>query len=259
MSSTFQFRFGHAAEEFERYRPDYPRELFDHILAAVPAERRDRAVDLGAGTGKSTRALIPHFREVIAVEPDPRMAAKLAEEIPQAIVRNATAEDCAQPKASVDLVTIANALHWMEASRVFATVRDWLRVDGILAVYDRPLPKATPAIDAIVLAELRGPWKPHRDPRLKRDRIWENEVRAAPGFELVEETKFSYVVPMSPRDYAGFWRSTSYGSAYARSLAEPEAYWAGLESRFAAAATDDMIPVDLSPTLILARKLSSNR
>jgi SAM-dependent methyltransferase len=255
----FQPRFGHAAEEFERYRPDYPRELFEHILAAVPAERRDRAVDLGAGTGKSTRALIPHFREVIALEPDPGMAAKLAEEIPQAIVRNATAEACMQPGASVDLVTIANALHWMEASRVFASVHDWLRVGGILAVYDRPLPKATPAIDAIVLAELRGPWRPHRDPRLKRDLIWENEVRGAPGFELVEETKFSYVVPMSPRDYAGFWRSTSYGSAYARALAEPEAYWTGLESHFAAAGAGDMIPVDLSPTLILTRKLNSNR
>ena len=254
MSSTFQPRFGHAAEEFERYRPNYPRELFDHILAAVPAERRDRAVDLGAGTGKSTRALIPHFRAVIAVEPDPRMAAKLAEEVPQAIVRNATAEACIQPDASVDLVTIANALHWMESSRVFATVHNWLRVDGILAVYDRPLPKATPEIDAIVFAELRGPWKPHRDPRLKRDRIWENEVRAASGFELVEETKFSYIVPMSPRDYAGFWRSTSYGSSYARTLTDPEAYWRDFESRLAAAAAGDMISVDLSPTLLLMRK-----
>jgi len=252
--SAFQPRFGHAAEEFERYRPDYPHELFEHILAVMPAERRDRAMDFGAGTGKSTRALIPHFAEVIAVEPDPGMAAKLTEEIPRAIVRNATAEACVQPDASVDLVTIANAFHWMEAPRVLGNVHNWLRADGILAVYDRPLPKATPAIDAIVLAELRGPWKPHRDPRLKRDLIWENEVREAPGFELVEETKFSYVLPMSPRDYAGFWRSTSYGSAYALTLAEPEAYWAGLESRFAAAAAGDMIPVDLSPTLILMRK-----
>jgi SAM-dependent methyltransferase len=251
----FEPKFGQAAEEFERYRPDYPRELFARILAAVPRERRDRAMDLGAGTGKSTRALIPHFAEVIAVEPDPGMAAKLAEEIPQAIVRNAIAEACVQPDASVDLVTIANALHWMEAPRVFANAHNWLRADGILAVYDRPLPKATPAIDAIVLAELRGPWKPHRDPRLKRDLIWQNEVREAPGFELVEETKFSYVVAMSPRDYAGFWRSTSYGSAYVRTLPEPEAYWTGLESRFAAAAAGDMIPVDLSSTLILARKL----
>lgn len=254
MSSTFHPRFGHAAEEFQRYRPDYPPELFRRILAAVAAGRCERAIDLGAGTGKSTRALVPHFREVIAVEPDPGMAAKLKEEIPAAVVRTVTAEDGSQPPSSVDLATVGNALHWMDAPRVFSNVHCWLRPNGILAVYDRPLPKSAPAIDTIVLAELRGPWKPHRDPRLKRDRIWENQVRAAPGFELAEETKFSYVVGMSPRDYAGFWRSTSYGSAYARTLADPETYWSDFESRFAAAAADGMISVDLSPTLILMRK-----
>lgn len=255
MSSTFHPRFGHAAEEFQRYRPDYPQELFDNILAAIPAGRRERAIDLGAGTGKSTRALLPHFRDVIAVEPDAGMAAKLEQEIPAAIVRAVTAEDCSQPPSSVDLVTVGNALHWMDVQRVFASVHSWLCSGGIFAVYDRPLPKTTPAIDTMVLAELRGPWRPHRDPRLKRDRVWENEVRAAPGFALAEETKFSYVVVMSPHDYAGFWRSTSYGSSYARTLTDPEAYWGDFESRFAAAAVGDIVSVDLSPTLILMRKL----
>jgi hypothetical protein len=60
---------------------------------------------------------------------------------------------------------------------------------------------------------------------------------------------------MSPRDYVGFWRSTSYGSAYARTLAEPEAYWRDLESRFARAGVAGLLPVDLSPSLILARKI----
>lgn len=255
MSSTFHPRFGHAAEEFQRYRPDYPPQLFERILAAVAADRCERAIDLGAGTGKSTGALVPHFREVIAVEPDPGMAAKLKEEIPAAIVCTVTAEDCSQAPASVDLVTIGNALHWMDAPRVFSNVHFWLCPGGVLAVYDRPLPKVTPSIDAITLAELRGPWKPHRDPRLKRDRAWEEQVRSAPGFQIVEDTKFPYIVPMSPRDYVGFWRSTSYGSAYARTLAEPEAYWRDLESRFARAGVAAQLPVDLSPALILARKI----
>ena len=251
----FQPKFGHAAEEFQRYRPDYPTALYDHILAQLPEERRGLAMDLGAGTGRVTAHLVPHFREVVSVEPDRAMAAKIAEPFPQVLIREVTAEECIQPAESVDLITIANALHWMEADRVFANARIWLRPDGILAVFGPPLPKTTAAVDAITLAEFRGPWKPHRDPRLKRDLIWQDQVRAAPGFQIVEDTKFPHVIPMTPQDYVGFWRSTSYGSAYARTLDDPERYWSDLESRFAAAAAGDMIPVDYSPTLILARRL----
>jgi SAM-dependent methyltransferase len=255
VSSEFQPRFGHAAAEFERYRPEYPPELFEHILASVPADRRERAIDLGAGTGKATRALVPHFREVIAVEPDPGMAAKLREDLPTIMVNNITAEHFSQPPSTVDLVTVANALHWMEAPRVFANVHCWLRRGAIFAAFDRPLPKTNPAIDAITLAEMRGPWKPHRDERLGKKYVWQDPVRAAGGFALVEETKFSYMIPMSPADFAGFWRSTSYASAYALTLSDPQPYWRRLESRFAEAAAGEPIRVDFSPTLILMRKV----
>lgn len=255
MSSGFQPRFGHAADEFERYRPDYPVELFEHILAAVPAHRRERAIDLGAGTGKSTRALLPHFREVIAIEPDSGMAAKLKEEVPGIITFDVTAEDFSQPPSTADLVTLGNALHWMDVQRVFFNAHSWLHSGGIFAVYDRPLPETVPAIDDIVLAEMRGPWKPYRDQRLKYDKDWEEKVRTAPGFQIIESTKFCYIVPMSASDFTGFWRSTSYGSAYARTLPDAESYWHGLEAGFAQAAAGAVIPVNLSPPLVLARKI----
>lgn len=255
MPASFQPKFGQAADEFERYRPEYPPALLERILRELPPARRICAMDLGAGTGKFTRELVPHFREVIAVEPDALMAGKIREQLPQVVVRIATAEDSSQAPASVDLVTIANALHWMDSARVFANAHLWLRPEGILAVFDRPLPKASPEIDAIVMAEFRGHWKPHRDPRLKRARDWQALVRDAPGFAVVEEAKLPYVLPMTPAEYVGFWRSTSYGSAYARSLPASESYWSELESRFRAASPDGMIPVDFSPTLLLTRKI----
>lgn len=255
MQDTFEPRFGHIAEEFERYRPDYPPELFERILAAVPRNVRERAVDLGAGTGKSTRALLPHFREVIAVEPDSGMVAKLRKESPEVVVHNVTAEDFSQPASTVDLVTVGNALHWMDLQRVFANVHAWLRSGGIFAVYDRPLPKTVPAIDAIVLGEMRGPWKPYRDQRLRYDKNWEEKVRTAPGFQIVESMKFSYFLPMTPSAFTGFWRSTSYGSAYALTLSDAESYWKGLELRFTEATNGAAIPVDLSPPLVIARKI----
>jgi SAM-dependent methyltransferase len=252
MNSSFQPRFGPAAGEFQRYRPDYPPELYDRILARVPQKRRGRAMDIGAGTGIVTRNLFPHFREVIAVEPDAQMAAKLAELCPQAVIRIVSAEECEQAPESVDLITIANAMHWMHAERVIANVIRWLRPEGVLAVFDRPLPKAGPKIDAVTKEEFRGPWKSYRDPRLNRADTYQDQIRAAPGLSIVEEAKIPHVVSMSALDYAGFWSSTSYGSAYARGLADPDAYWSNLESRFRAAAEDDKIHVDFSHSLILA-------
>lgn len=253
MTLRFEPKFGQVAGEYQRYRPDYPQALYDRILAAVPEQNRVCAMDLGAGTGIVAAHLAQFFREVIAVEPDERMAAKIAERCPRAIIRASTAEECDQPPRSLDLVAIANALHWMEPEPTFASVRRWLKPDAVLAVFDRPLPSANAAIDQIVRAERRGPWRAFRDPRLQRDIHWQDAVRAAPGFRVVDEGKFSHVIPMKPAEYAGFWRSSSYGSAYARTLSEPEQYWADLESRFARAANDDIIFVDFSPALVLAR------
>jgi SAM-dependent methyltransferase len=253
-SAGFEPRFGQAADEYQRYRPDYPAEVYEHIVARIPEQHWECAMDLGAGTGIVVGHLLQWFREVIAVEPDAKMAAKINERFPRASVRNIAAEECVQPPESADLVTIANALHWMDAERTFANARNWLKPGAVLAVFDRPLPKTNAAIDAIVLAELRGPWKPHRDPRLKRDLHWQDEARAAKGVRVLDEIKFSNVVPLSPADYARFWRSTSYGSAYARTLAAPEGYWSELETRFAAAANNDMIFADFSPALILASR-----
>ncbi|MGH9417826.1 MAG: class I SAM-dependent methyltransferase [Terriglobales bacterium] len=244
----FDAKFGRVASEFDRYRPGYPPDLFVCIFAAVQA--RDRALDLGAGTGISTRVLLEHFGEVIAVEPDPGMAAFLRQSLPGAEVRNVTAEEDQQPDASLDLITIANALHWMDVPAVLERARRWLRPGGILAVYDRPMPRAGAACDAVTLAELRGNWKPFWDHRLERVSHWQVEIRAAAGFTLLEESKFPNLVPMSAHDYTGFWRSTSFASAYARTLADPEPYWRDLEARLAAAAPEPAL-VDLSSTLLL--------
>jgi SAM-dependent methyltransferase len=259
MSSSFQSRFGPAAGEFQRYRPDYPPELYDRILARVPEHLRERAMDIGAGTGIVTRHLLPHFHEVIAVEPDAQMAAKIAESCPGAAIRIVSAEECDQARESVDLITIANAMHWMNAERVVANVIRWLRPEGLLAVFDRPLPKAGPKIDAVTKEEFRGPWKRYRDPRLDRADTYREQLRATPDLSILEESKIPHFVPMSAQDYAGFWSSTSYGSAFARSLADPQAYWSNLESRFRAAAGDRKIHVDFSHSLILAQHSSYHR
>ncbi len=193
----FDSQFGNCADEFQRYRPDYPPTLYVRIFSEIAEPARNCAMDLGAGTGIVTGHLVAFFREVIAVEPDAGMAAKIAERFPRVTIRQTTAEECVQARETVDLITIGNALHWMDMGRVFDNAHDWLRGSEILAVFDRPLPKASPAIDAITMAEFRGPWKPYRDPRLRRDLNWKEQTRAAAGFCVVEEAGFPNIVSMT--------------------------------------------------------------
>jgi SAM-dependent methyltransferase len=255
MTMTFEPRFGHAAEQFRRYRPGYPAELFGRILTFLPERHRDRAMDLGAGTGRATAGLVGRFAEVIAVEADGGMVDKIAEQFPSVTIRRTSAEECAQAPESVDLVTIANALHWMDSPRVLANVHSWLRRGAILAIISPRPPIATPEVDEIVAAEIGGNWDPYRDHHVRRDVSWKDLVSGVGGFRILEQTTIVQVIPTSPRDYTGFWSSTSYGSAYARTLDDPELYWRSLESRIAAVTAGANFPVDFSPALLVARKL----
>lgn len=254
MSVGFQFRFGHAVDAYVAYRPEYPPELFERILAVVRPERRQCAMDLGAGTGNSIRPLLAHFAEVIAVEPDPLMAEKLRASEPRSIVRIVTAEDCVQEPATVDLITVAAALYWMDVPRVMASVIRWLRPGGILAVWAGGFPRTPDPANAITRQEFSDRWNRFRDPRLDLAKSSQHARRAASAFTVFDDCTIPNIVWLTPQEFVGFWRSTSYGSGYARMLAVPEAYWRDLEARYHHSWPKGKIPVDFSPWLLLARK-----
>lgn len=253
---NFEARFGQAAGVYSAFRPEYPPEIFQRILAHVPAERRECAMDLGAGTGKATAVLAQYFARVIAVEPDALMAEKLREVAPRAEVRNITAESCEQEAASIDLVNFATALHWMDVPRVMENAARWLRPGGIAAVYSGDFPKGPAAVRDVIRYEFREHWDRFRDERLKDKEFPRNIVRAAAGFHIAEDTRISSTIDMTAHDFAGYCSSTSYGSAYGRSLgaADAEAYWRDLESRFREAAKVDKIPIAFGLYLLILRR-----
>jgi len=250
----FESRFGQAADAYQTFRPNYPAEIFQRMLAWIPAERRNCAIDLGAGTGKATSELARWFREVIAVEPDPLMAEKLREAAPEAKICQIPAEEYEGEQSSADLINFAQSLHWMDIPRVLEKCVGWLRAGGILAVYGFGLPEAVEPVREIVRLEFREHWNPFRDERLRRKHFPQCLVYETTGIRVVEDVELSHSRKMTPVEFVGFWRSTSYGGAYGRTLADPEAYWKDLESRFRAAWNEDKIPVDFRPYLLIARK-----
>ena len=76
--------FGRTAREYELGRPGWPDELLDRVVAELGLHEDAEVLDLGAGTGKLTRALVPRFARVVAVEPDDAMRAVLEEVVPGA-------------------------------------------------------------------------------------------------------------------------------------------------------------------------------
>lgn len=122
--------FGSFAEDYDRFRPDYPVEALDWVLAGDPR----RVADVGAGTGKLTAALAGRRLEVVAVDPDAAMLAELAERVPGAERHVGRAEELPLEDDSVDMVLFGQSWHWTELEPAVAEVRRVLRPGGSLAL-----------------------------------------------------------------------------------------------------------------------------
>jgi SAM-dependent methyltransferase len=153
---------GHAAS-YAQARPLYPRALFEWLAREAPA--RDLAWDAGCGNGQAAVALARDFASVHATDPS---ATQIDAATPHPRVRYAVepGESCTLIDHGVDLVTVAQALHWFDFERHFAEARRVLRPDGLYAAWSYGLMRIDPAIDPVLAHfehEVVGPyWPPER-------------------------------------------------------------------------------------------------
>lgn len=153
VTSRFADHFSASAAGYARFRPRYPDALLAWLAEQVPA--RARAWDCAAGNGQAAVALASHFDSVVATEPS---AAQVDAREEHARVRwvRATAEAVPLATASMDVATVAQALHWLDRDGFYAEARRVLRPGGVLAVWSYGLMTTSDAVDAIV-RELHGP------------------------------------------------------------------------------------------------------
>ncbi len=155
--------FAAVASEYATFRPTYPPALFESIADLAPAHHA--AWDCATGSGQAARALARHFGRVIASD---LSSAQLASARPGARVTYVRARAEAAPfaNASCDLVTVAQALHWLDIPAFWQEARRVLVPRGIVAVWCYSLCRISSDIDPIVddfYKNVVGPfWTPER-------------------------------------------------------------------------------------------------
>ena len=160
---SFKDHFSGHAAAYAQARPTYPPALFDWLAAQCPQRRL--AWDAGCGNGQASVALAQHFDDVFASDPS---ATQIAAALPHPKIRYAVepAEQCSLPDASVDLITVAQALHWFDCERFYSEVKRVLAPEGRIAVWTYEHSSVAPDVDAIFLRLYRGEldayWPPER-------------------------------------------------------------------------------------------------
>lgn len=206
MSTAFKDHFSQQAPDYARYRPDYPPQLFAWLAGVAPA--RGTAWDCGTGSGQAAVSLAAHFERVIATDPSRSQLAH-AQPHPRVEYRVAPAEVSPLDTASVDLVTVAQAIHWFDLERFYAEARRVLRPGGVIAAWTYTLLDVEAGIDELLTDFYRnvvGPyWPPER-------RMVDDRYRSLPfPFEPIEAPVFEIRTEWSRDDllgYLGTWSAT---------------------------------------------------
>lgn len=139
-------RFSGFADVYDAYRPGPPAALADVLCAAAGLERPSLVVDLGSGTGSSTRYWAERAERVIGVEPsaDMRRQAEAVTDAPAVSFREGFSHQTGLPDQCADIVTCSQSLHWMLPDPTFAEVARILRPGGVFAACDYDWPPITP-------------------------------------------------------------------------------------------------------------------
>jgi SAM-dependent methyltransferase len=160
---SFKDHFSAQATDYSKFRPGYPREIFTHLGSIAPSRRL--AWDCGTGSGQTVVGLASVFDRVIATDASEKQIVN-AQPHERVEYRVEPAEESGLEPCSIDLIMVAQALHWFDLDRFYAEARRVLKPYGVLAASAYNLLRVQPAIDEIVnryYHKVVGPfWPPER-------------------------------------------------------------------------------------------------
>ena len=211
LASAFQS----GAESYDKIRPSYPDAALDFTLQNHPV----RAVDIGCGSGIFTEQLVGHGLDVTAVDPSEDMLSVLAKRLPEVVTLCASGEATGLAENSFDLVTYAQAWHWVDHPKASAEAARLLRDHGWLTLLWNQLDVSIPWVHR--LARIMHAGDVHRP---------ELEPPLGPEFKKPEHGIWHWSMPLDFDEIVELTKSRSYyRKATATTQAKVEAnlqwYW----------------------------------
>jgi SAM-dependent methyltransferase len=208
--------FGRAADAYERGRPQYPAAAVDWLGRALCLSPGDQAIDVGAGTGRLSAALVERGARVLAVEPVAAMRERLAAAIPAARAEQGTAERIPAGDGCAGAVVAAQAFHWFATDAALSEFHRVLADGGCLGLIwnrrdlDDPLQAAISAL----LEPLRGDAPRHASGE------WRRPLEASTLFEPTVEHEVDFVQELDRAGLIDRVASTSFVAALAQAPRE---------------------------------------
>jgi ubiquinone/menaquinone biosynthesis C-methylase UbiE len=206
MSTESKDHFSGHADRYQAFRPTYPRALFEYLASLCP--RHNLAWDCATGNGQAAVELAAHFQNVVATDFS-QTQIDHANPRPNIEYRVAPADASTLADQSVDLIMVAQALHWFDLARFYAEVRRVAHAGAILAASCYELHTITPEIDAVVhhyYSEVVGAdWPPERklvEEGYKTVAFPFDEI-ATPTFQMVHQWTVDQVI-----GYLSSWSAT---------------------------------------------------
>jgi SAM-dependent methyltransferase len=202
----FKDHFSAHSRDYARYRPSYPAALFEYLAHASP--NRNLAWDAATGSGQAALNLAEYFSRVRATDASEQ---QIENATPHERIeyRVEPAEASSLADDSVDLITVAQALHWFDLDRFYPEARRALKARGVIAAWTYGTCSIAPAVDKVVAwfyHEVVGAYWP------EERKLVEQGYRALPfPFERVGAPSFAMTANWNMHDFIGYlgtWSAT---------------------------------------------------
>ena len=204
----FKDHFSTKSDQYQRYRPTYPKSLFEYLASLCPSH--ECAWDCATGTGQAAMQLVIHFSQVIATDASEQQVNQLPRH-PHLEGRVMLAEQVDFTDNSIDLITVAQALHWFDQTQFYDQAWRILKPNAIIAIWSYNLLSIKPAIDNIIqhyYHEIVGPYWP------KERLIIERGYAPIPApFDSIAPPEFAMSTHWRLADLLGYlatWSASKY-------------------------------------------------